>query len=395
MHSPYVPFTPHHTMAPYHSVPRVSRSKLSDNIMTDAKGAFTNPDITLLMRQEPVEALVLSSGKEKNRKPVDPPPIVELKVNEDVEASHHFLQSPHLFVVTDLWKSDKDERWDEHGSSLYGALCSSLHRLKDISNKDGGFFIFGDISVRVTGTFRLQFNLYDLQREQNAAVFLGSVLSRPFKVMAAKDFQGLAESTYMSRTFADQGVRLRLRKEPRAFAGQKRPYYDEESRQNKRYRPETEENISTTAPQTAVQTSTHAPTLSADYTSSHTTGLSQDYTSPHAANIQPDYAAPYPTSLQPSYSAQFARLPQPYPAQYISQPSPYYQARHSIDARPYPVGQYPNNLNMGNMPPSSLPQSTIPPSTMSQTNVPQYQDDPWTVPEQVPANWQHQPSSSS
>jgi hypothetical protein len=37
-------------------------------------------------------------------------------------------------------------------------------------------------------------------------------------VVAAKDFHGMEESSYLSRAFSDQGVRLRLRKEPRSIA---------------------------------------------------------------------------------------------------------------------------------------------------------------------------------
>lgn len=36
-------------------------------------------------------------------------------------------------------------------------------------------------------------------------------------VVTQKEFRGLDESTYLSRAFSDQGIRLRLRKEPRAF----------------------------------------------------------------------------------------------------------------------------------------------------------------------------------
>lgn len=41
----------------------------------------------------------------------------------------------------------------------------------------------------------------------------------PAEVLAPKDFKGMEESTYLSRAFSDQGVRLRLRKESRAMAG--------------------------------------------------------------------------------------------------------------------------------------------------------------------------------
>lgn len=52
---------------------------------------------------------------------------------------------------------------------LVGQTSSSLHRLKDIDNKDGGFFVFGDISVRKAGKHRLRFNLFDTDKYANRA----------------------------------------------------------------------------------------------------------------------------------------------------------------------------------------------------------------------------------
>ncbi|KAF2706330.1 hypothetical protein K504DRAFT_386056 [Pleomassaria siparia CBS 279.74] len=101
--------------------------------------------------------------------------------------------------------------------NLAGSLVSSLHRLKDGDNKDGGFFVFGDISVKTTGIFRLQFSLFDLHKDTHDVLYLGSIISDAFRVMLPKDFKGMEESTYISRAFSDQGVRLRLRKEPRAI----------------------------------------------------------------------------------------------------------------------------------------------------------------------------------
>jgi hypothetical protein len=46
-----------------------------------------------------------------------------------------------------------------------------------------------------------------------------SAVSNAFRVMPVKEFRGLRESTHLSRTFSDQGVRLRLRKEARSLAG--------------------------------------------------------------------------------------------------------------------------------------------------------------------------------
>ncbi|KAK5174049.1 uncharacterized protein LTR77_001129 [Saxophila tyrrhenica] len=102
---------------------------------------------------------------------------------------------------------------------LVGASTSSLHRLKDVDNKDGGFFVFGDISCRREGRFRLQFALFELRPD--GSEFLNYAMSNPFKVVPFKEFRGMKESTHLSRTFSDQGVRLRLRKEPRAIGAKR------------------------------------------------------------------------------------------------------------------------------------------------------------------------------
>ncbi|ORY08529.1 velvet factor-domain-containing protein [Clohesyomyces aquaticus] len=182
-------------------------------------------DVSLELRQQPKEALVTTEGKEKARKPVDPPPILQLTVKPSADPAQNFLQSPYLFMCVSLWHSEKDEPWDAPANkTLAGSLVSSLHRLKDINNKDGGFFVFGDISIKIQGKFRLNFSLYDLRKETNDVQFLTHIVSEPFRVLLPKDFKGMEESTYLSRAFSDQGVRLRLRKEPRSMMGTKRGY---------------------------------------------------------------------------------------------------------------------------------------------------------------------------
>lgn len=101
------------------------------------------------------------------------------------------------------------------GTALAGTLVSSLHRLKDQSNNDGAFFVFGDLSIKIEGTFRLQFNLYEMRDKE--CFHIQSTQSEPFIVHPQKTFPGMAESTFLTRSFSDQGVRLRLRKEPRTL----------------------------------------------------------------------------------------------------------------------------------------------------------------------------------
>ncbi|KAG9187461.1 hypothetical protein G6011_05332 [Alternaria panax] len=182
----------------------------------------------LVVRQQPIEALVAVKGKEKFRKPVDPPPIVELKLHNEADPSNGFLQNPYLFVSVSLYKPDRDEPVEHTpNDSLAGTLVSSLHRLKDVDNKDGAFFVFGDISVKIQGSYRLRFTMYEFSPSQGEFHWLCANTSTPFNVVLPKDFKGLEESTYLSRAFSDQGVRLRLRKEARGMMSNKRGYQTE------------------------------------------------------------------------------------------------------------------------------------------------------------------------
>lgn len=192
---------------------------------------LNSEDVVLVVRQQPREALVLTAGKDKNRKPVDPPPIIQLLVHQDADPQKHFLQSPYLFMTCTLYDQNGDNPVvDGSGSSsrkesvLAGCLVSSLHRLKDNENTEGAFFVFGDLSIRVQGRYRIRFTLFDLRKEENEVASLGYITSEPFNVVAQKDFRGLEESTPLSRCFADQGVRMRLRKEPRGYNTNKRRY---------------------------------------------------------------------------------------------------------------------------------------------------------------------------
>lgn len=178
------------------------------------------------MKQEPSEALVVAKGKEKARKAIDPPPLVQLDVKPSVDPQKNYLQNPYLFMIVSLYKADRDEPLSG-SDSLTGTLSSSLHRLKDLDNTDMGLFVFGDVSVKMLGCYRLHFRLYEFSPDTFNSQYLTSVTSKKFNVLAPKDFRGMDQSSHLSRLIADQGVRLRLRKEARAAAGSKRSYpYD-------------------------------------------------------------------------------------------------------------------------------------------------------------------------
>ncbi|EEH20920.2 hypothetical protein PABG_03151 [Paracoccidioides brasiliensis Pb03] len=185
--------------------------------------ALQNADFRLIVRQNPERARV-AGGKEKERKPVDPPPIIQLKIDESKDPGQNYLQSPFYFLCCTLYSAVEDTPATAvQSTALAGTLVSSLHRLKDTDNLEGGFFVFGDLSIKIEGEFRLKFNLYEMREvkrcggSRDEVVFIKSILSKPFTVSPPKNFPGMAESTWLSRSFADQGVKLRIRKEARTL----------------------------------------------------------------------------------------------------------------------------------------------------------------------------------
>ncbi|CAI7663445.1 Velvet factor [Penicillium freii] len=173
-------------------------------------------DFDLIIRQQPNRARV-AGGKEKERKPIDPPPIVQLRVREEgTYLAQHYLQSPYYFMCCSLYDATEERPVPVAPSTaLAGTLVSSLHRLKDVDNSDGGFFVFGDLSVKIEGEFRLKFTLFEMRKDRVS--YLKTVISERFTVSPPKSFPGMMESTHLSRSFADQGVKLRIRKEPRTM----------------------------------------------------------------------------------------------------------------------------------------------------------------------------------
>jgi hypothetical protein len=150
-------------------------------------------NVTMIIRQQPLRAQVVQENNPKNRKPIDPPPIIELKYNDrDDPSNAQWLVSPRTFMMVTLMSArDGDEQMS--GKYLIGQTVSSLHRLKDINNKgkmpkhhvgtlltcakDGGFFVFGDISARKLGSYRLRFSLFDTNKLATAYVLSGTQLT--------------------------------------------------------------------------------------------------------------------------------------------------------------------------------------------------------------------------
>lgn len=111
--------------------------------------------------------------------------------------------------------------------NLIGSLSASAFRLQDPQDKIGIWFVLQDLSVRTEGTFRLRFSFVNVgvpPRPSNGAPsgqgvntgkapILASCFSDAFQVYSAKKFPGVCESTPLSKCFANQGIKIPIRKE--------------------------------------------------------------------------------------------------------------------------------------------------------------------------------------
>ncbi|KAJ6095918.1 hypothetical protein N7486_006664 [Penicillium sp. IBT 16267x] len=107
--------------------------------------------------------------KDKERNPVDPPPILQLRMREEgSDLAQHHLQSPYYFKCCSLRDASDDLSVPVTPlTALAGSLVSSLQRLKDVSPPKG--------------------------------------------------FLGMTKSSFLSRSVAEQGVKLHISKNPRTM----------------------------------------------------------------------------------------------------------------------------------------------------------------------------------
>lgn len=179
-----------------------------------------------------------------DRRPVDPPPVVELKVFDITYPEKRditFSYNANFFLSASLEIDPPPSPQSRNAQSLpanqapvlTGAPIAGMAYLD--RPKQAGYFIFPDLSVRHEGKYRLRFDLFEEiknlrdrepipynateaeRRDADASSFDWRLItmSSPFQVYSAKKFPGLAESTSLSRLVAEQGCRVRIRRDVR------------------------------------------------------------------------------------------------------------------------------------------------------------------------------------
>ncbi|KAL2829786.1 velvet factor-domain-containing protein [Aspergillus cavernicola] len=244
----------HHPPTPSPPPPRTSSSSRS----------------RLMIRQQPIAARACGAG-DRDRRPVDPPPIIQILLTDfdpESEADKAILQDSR-FAVGCLLYPVQETSWP--GSLIRGGEDKNLGINLDDSNAPGQstpllsgkafvspfyvdeepdpdtapphpssdnhtiemralarksrnraslsppatFFIFSDLSVRTAGLYRLQFRLMNwgsIEDTGQSMPIIAEAWSEPFRVYPAKDFPGMRDSSVLAVRLKELGfVELKTR----------------------------------------------------------------------------------------------------------------------------------------------------------------------------------------
>ncbi|OHE93773.1 hypothetical protein CORC01_10899 [Colletotrichum orchidophilum] len=177
----------------------------------------------IFFRQQPMAARCCGYG-ERDRRVIDPPPIVQLRINnpdltpdELYNKIHHPAYVVHCSIWDETGIKDETNMPDEGlrpGKRIMGSLVSSPFVGQDENGNEGCFFCFPDMSVRTPGRFRLKFVLVvvDPTHMAKKAPIRSTIMSEIFVVYSAKDFPGMQASTPLTKRLKEQGCLISIKK---------------------------------------------------------------------------------------------------------------------------------------------------------------------------------------
>lgn len=206
----------------------------------------------LFVRQQPRAGRACSNGKD--RRAIDPPPIVQLQISDFDPSSPEDMEDimDQSFVVhCTLCSASPPKRDisvimcqdDRNGAmkaekQILGSLSTSAFFCDEDPDPDTApqhpssqlfhplqtpspaastrilpatFFCFSDLSVRRAGIYRLEFQLMRMRLDRQPLPILHSVLSDPFNVVNAKDFDHVQPSTLLVRGLLAKGAGFPLK----------------------------------------------------------------------------------------------------------------------------------------------------------------------------------------
>lgn len=189
-----------------------------------ASPASAAPPYRIEVRQQPYAARSCGFG-ERDRRVIDPPPIVQLIVDDpaiSAEKKSELLNFKSLVVHCSIWDEtgtkDMSTMPEDYRQQrrLMGTVAASSFVGQDENGEEGCFFCFQDLSCRTPGTFRLRFAFVMLQPHAaqigSKSHILSVVMSDPFTVYNAKDFPGMRASTTLTKRLKEQGCLISIKK---------------------------------------------------------------------------------------------------------------------------------------------------------------------------------------
>ncbi|KAL2813669.1 velvet factor-domain-containing protein [Aspergillus granulosus] len=195
-----------------HSVSRITQ-----------EGKKITYQLTVMQQPERARACGAGAKSSADRRPVDPPPVVEMLIFEsDPHDDSHktditFAYNANFFLFATL----ETARPMAQGRVPATPSCPALTGVPVAGvayldrPKQAGYFIFPDLSVRHEGLYRLSFHLFEQAKDPKDATEGTPAPLPPVPGKFAKKFPGLTTSTQLSRLIAEQGCRVRIRRDVR------------------------------------------------------------------------------------------------------------------------------------------------------------------------------------
>ncbi|CAH1757763.1 11587_t:CDS:2 [Entrophospora sp. SA101] len=172
----------------------------------------------LVIVQQPDRARACGYGN-KDVRPINPAVFLKMNVYDSnglVDIEIFSSKTNHELIIVAVDNYDKNSS-DEKMVNLVGNQVSNSHKVKDLNEERGIYFVFSNLSVRSIGDFYLSFSLFYIGKDlfqikdNPSCKRLAYVDSKKFTVYSSKDFPGIIEMSKLAQSFAAQGVPIRLR----------------------------------------------------------------------------------------------------------------------------------------------------------------------------------------
>lgn len=186
-------------------------------------------DYHLSLRQQPAAARACGFG-ERDRRVIDPPPILELKITDrDANPAQDLngILALHCTLLSPDGRDDETELPSTQQAPsqrrLMGTLVASPYQAKDEAGVAGTFFVFPDLSCRSPGKYRLRFKLLRIDPAHMlpgmSSPSVATIVTDVFSVYTAKDFPGMRASSALLKSLRRQGLNVGVKKGSEARKG--------------------------------------------------------------------------------------------------------------------------------------------------------------------------------